>query len=81
MCACNNPLINHAMSDLGNLSLTKQPDVPALFVEHRGPLLIPGLASSVNALSGSNLEFLTPQPLSTAVYTYLAFSSTVAISS
>lgn len=75
------------MSDLGNLSLTKQPDVPAHFVEHRGPLLIPGLASSVYALAGSNLEFLsapvkiTPQPLSTAVYTYTAFSSTVAISS
>ena len=35
------------LSDLENLSLTKQPNVPALFVEHRGPM------PSVYTLSGS----------------------------
>ncbi|MCJ1349466.1 hypothetical protein MMC31_007706 [Peltigera leucophlebia] len=52
----------------------KQPNGPALFVEPLDPMLLPGLASSVNALIGGNLESspaslkTNPWPISTAMY-------------
>ncbi len=44
------------LSDLKNLSLTKQPDVPALFVEHRGPM--PGVYALSGSKSGTMAAYL-----------------------
>lgn len=72
---------------IGNLSLIKQSNVPALFVEPLGPMLLPGLASSVYALLGSFLESLSapsnpnPWPLPTVIYPNPASSSSLEISS
>lgn len=59
--------------------------VPTLFVEPRDPMLPLGLASSVYALSGSNLEYLsgpvniTTRPTSAAIYPNPASSSSLGI--
>lgn len=71
----------------GKVSLTKKPNIPTLFVQQRGPILLPDLASIVHAWSCSSIGSIsaplntTPRPVSTPIYPNPSSSSSVAVSS